>query len=79
MKAELPCMGLLLCLVAKSCLTLLRPPGLFTARLLCPWDSLGKNIPSPGDLPDPGIKLMSPALAGKFFTTEPPGKPHAWG
>ena len=27
------------------------------------------------DLPQPGIKLMSPALAGGFFTTEPPGKP----
>ena len=26
------------------------------------------------DLPDPGIKL-APALAGVFFTTEPPGKP----
>ena len=23
----------------------------------------------PGDLPDPGIKLVSPALAGVFFTT----------
>ena len=31
-------------------------------------------FPSPGDLPDPGIKPMSPALAGGFFTTEPPGK-----
>ena len=33
----------------------------------------------PGDLPDPGIKLVSPeslALAGRFFTTEPPGKPN---
>ena len=29
----------------------------------------------PGDLPDPGIKPVSPALAGRFFTTEPPGKP----
>ena len=32
----------------------------------------------PGDLPDPGIKpmsLVSPALAGGFFTIEPPGKP----
>ena len=28
----------------------------------------------PGDLPDPGIKPMSLALAGRFFTTEPPGK-----
>ena len=32
-------------------------------------------FPSPGDLPDPGIKLMSPELAGGFFTTEPPGNP----
>ena len=28
----------------------------------------------PGDLPDSGIKPMSLALAGRFFTTEPPGK-----
>ena len=27
------------------------------------------------DLPRPGIKPMSPALAGRFFTTEPPEKP----
>ena len=26
------------------------------------------------DLPGPRINPMSPALAGKFFTTEPPGK-----
>ena len=26
----------------------------------------------PGDLPNPGIKPVSPALAGGFFTTEPP-------
>ena len=31
--------------------------------------------PSPGHLPDPGIKPVSLALTGKFFTTEPPGKP----
>ena len=30
-------------------------------------------ISSPGNLPDPGIELVSPALAGGFFTTEPPG------
>ena len=35
----------------------------------------GLPFPSPGDLPDPGIKPASPALAGGFFTTEPPGKP----
>ena len=31
-------------------------------------------FPSPGDLPDPVIKPETPALAGRFFTTEPPGK-----
>ena len=31
-------------------------------------------FPSPGDLPDPGIKPASTPLAGRFFTTEPPGK-----
>ena len=27
------------------------------------------------DLPGPGIEPVSPALAGRVFTTEPPGKP----
>ena len=31
------------------------------------------------DLPGPGIEHVSPALAGRFFTTEPPGKPHPRG
>ena len=34
----------------------------------------GLPLPAPGDLPNPGIEAMSPALAGGFFTTEPPGK-----
>ena len=29
----------------------------------------------PTGLPDPGIELVSPAFAGGFPTTEPPGKP----
>ena len=33
------------------------------------------SFPPPGHLPHTGIKPMSPALAGGFFTTEPPGKP----
>ena len=66
-------------LVAKSC------------RLFCyPWTSLsvgvlrqeywsGEPFPSPGDLPNPGVKLMSPALAGEFFfTTEPPQLGHTF-
>ena len=31
---------------------------------------------SPGDLPDPGIESVSPALTDRLFTTEPPGKPY---
>jgi len=30
--------------------------------------------PPPGDLPDPVMEPVSPALAGGFFTAEPPGK-----
>ena len=36
------------------------------------------SFPPPEDLPNPGIQPVSlacPALAGRFFTTEPPGKP----
>ena len=39
---------------------------------------VGLPFPPPGDLSNPGIKpasLASPVLAGKFFTTELPGKP----
>ena len=35
----------------------------------------GFPFPSSGDLLDPGIELKSPTLAGRFFTTELPGKP----
>jgi len=35
----------------------------------------GLLFPSPGDLPNPGIKPTSPAWAGGFFTLVPPGKP----
>ena len=31
----------------------------------------GLSFPTLGDLPDPKIKPMSPALAGRFFITEP--------
>ena len=36
-------------------------------------------FPPPGDLPNPEIEpvsLVSPALAGGFFTSVPPGKPN---
>ena len=69
--------------VAKSGPTLATP---WTAACQAPlsvgfsrqkyWSGL--LFPPPGDLPDPGIKHTSPAspaLAGGFFTTVPPGKP----
>ena len=34
----------------------------------------GLSLPAPGDLPSPGMEPMSPALAGRSFATEPPGK-----
>ena len=62
----------------------LQSHGLQPTRLLCPWDSPSKNTGvgcPPGHLPNPGIELaslMSPALAGRFFTTEPSGKPSSF-
>ena len=38
----------------------------------------GEPFPTPVDLPDPGMEPaspVSPALAGRFFPTAPPGKP----
>ena len=40
----------------------------------------GLPFPTPEGLPNPGVKagvvsLMSPAMAGGLFTTEPAGKP----
>ena len=69
--------------VAQSCLTLCDPmdhslPGSFGSREFSRqeyWSRL--PLPSPGDLPDPGIKPVSPgapALGGRFFITMPPVK-----
>ena len=44
--------------------------GILQARIL-EW----VPCPSPGDLPDPGIKLGSPALQADSLLSEPPGKP----
>jgi len=35
----------------------------------------GFPLPFPGDIADPGIKLTSPALAGRFFTLSHQGSP----
>ena len=45
-----------------------RPHGPQPAKLLCTWNF---PFPSPGDLPEPGIKpesLKYPALSGRFYT-----------
>ena len=69
--------------VAKSCPTLVTP---WTVARRAP-PSMGfsrqeywAGLPflPPGDLPNPGIELKSPALAGRFFTTESPGKPYLY-
>ena len=66
------------CSVTSVVSNSLRPYGLQSAKILCPWDfpskSTGSQLPfrPPGYLPNPGMKptsLMSPALAGRFFTT----------
>ena len=69
-----------MCLVAQSCLTLCHP---WTVACQAPlymecfrqeyWS--GSPFPSPGDLPNPGIELRSPALQADVLTSEPPGKP----
>ena len=68
-----------MCVCAQSCPTLCdpvdySPPGSSPVEFSRQeyWSGLR------GDLPDPGIEPtspMSPALAGRFFTTEPPGEP----
>ena len=66
-------------LVAKSCLTLATP---WTVACEAPlsmgflrqayWNGL--PVPSPVDLPDPGIEPEFPALQADSLPAEPPGK-----
>ena len=58
----------------QSCPTLCDSMDCKPARLLCPWNSPGKNT-SPEDLPDPGIKPGSPTLQADSLLSEQPGKP----
>ena len=69
-------------LVTWSCLTLLQLHGLDGAHqapvfMGFPTQEYWSRLPfpSPRDIPDPGVEHVSPALAGRFFTPEPPGKP----
>ena len=66
--------------VSKSCLTFYDPVDHSHQTPLSVgfsrqeyWSEL--PFPSLGDLPAPGVESVSPTLAGRFFTLEPPGKP----
>jgi len=50
-------------------------PGFFVRGILQQKYWSGSPFPPSGDLPDPGIKPTSSALADGHFTTEPPEKP----
>ena len=70
------------CARAQSCPTLCNPmdcslPGFSSMGFSRQESWSGLPFPSPGDCTDPGIKpvsLMSPAFAGRFFTTSAPEK-----
>ena len=53
--------------------------GLQPSRLLCPWGFSkqerwgGLPCSPPGDLPNPGVKIRSPALQADSLPSEPPG------
>ena len=75
------CVYVCVCAHAQLCLTLW-PHGLVALQAPLSMEFSrqeywsGLPFPTPGDIPDPGIKLMSPvspAVTGRFFTTEPPG------
>ena len=66
--------------VTQSCPTLCdpmdcSPPGSCVHGILQERICSGLPFPPPGGLPHPGIKPVSPALAGGFFTAEPARKP----
>ena len=68
-------------LVAQQCLTLCNPTDYrpsFQAPLSMGFSRheywSGLPFPSPGDLPDPGIKPRSPTLQADALPSEPPGK-----
>ena len=61
-----------LCLVAQLCPTLCDPIQFLESR---PEYWSGYPFPSPGDLPNSGIKHRSPALQADSLSAEPQGKP----
>ena len=50
--------------------------SLAAERRLSSCDSRAQLLRGMWDLPRPGLEPVSPALAGRFPTTVPPGKPY---
>ena len=69
----------IVCVCTQSCLTVCNPmscgsPG-FSVHVISQARIVnGLPFPSPGDLPNPGIKSGSPALQAGSLLSEPPGK-----
>ena len=73
---------MMVCAVLSHCVRLFATPWIVAARLLCPWDSPGKNtgvgchalllgiFSAQGSNP----QIIS-CFAGRFFTAEPTGRP----
>ena len=57
---------------------LLRAEHRLQMRRLSSCDSRAQLLHGMWDLPRPGLEPMSPALAGRFSTTAPPGKPFSF-
>ena len=63
-----------------SCVQLFTIPWAVACQAPLPMGFFGQEywnglpFPTPEDILDPGIKLESLALAGRFFTTVSPGK-----
>ena len=87
--SSLLCVGLSL-VVASGGYSSLRCEG-FSLRWLLLLQSMGSRhagfsscgtraelLRGMWDLPGPGLEPVSPALAGRFSTTAPPGRPHSW-
>ena len=65
---------------ALSLVQLFVTPWTVARQVLCPWNLQARilewvDIPSPGDLPNPGMEPDSPALQADSLWLEPPGKP----
>ena len=69
------------CLVMFLCDTMNYSPSGSSVHGIIPGRNagLGCHFLLQGNLPDQGIELTSPALTGRFFTTEPPEKPRSQG